>query len=86
MKTMETNTYIRGGINYARLLDVMNMLMCWNWDFQMDTCNGVLKIIGYSVDEFLEGVEEERQYTPGWMSDLKFRRTPAERVLLLETI
>lgn len=69
MKTMEKTTYIKGGLNYARLIDVMLMLMCWNWDFSMDTCEGILTIHGYHRSDFLvalihwEGMPEDLTFS-----------------------
>ena len=55
---MGKKTYIKSGINYSRLLDVMNMLMCWNWDFSMDTFNGIITIPGHHrydvINELIE--------------------------------
>lgn len=54
-------TRIHGGhFNYSRLHDIMLALMCWNWDFEMDTCNGILSIPGYSRADFIINATEER--------------------------
>lgn len=45
---------------YIRLLDIMRALMCWNWDFEMDTCSGILSIPGYSRADFIIAAIEER--------------------------
>ena len=64
-------TRIHGGdFNYSRLHDIMLALMCWNWDFEMDTCNGILSIPGYSRAEFICAATEDRgQLIP---EDLEF--------------
>ena len=57
---MTQNTYIHGGhFNYSRLLDIMQMLMCWNWDFSMDTCRGILKVEGYNRADFIINAVKE---------------------------
>lgn len=63
-------TYIQSGLNYSRLLDVMNMLMSWNWDFSMDTCSGVLTVIGYSRNEFIDALIEDTMIPDDIVLDL----------------
>ncbi len=59
-------TRIHGGsFNYSRLHDIMLALMCWNWDFEMDTCNGILSIPGYSRADFIiNAIEDKGQLIP----------------------
>lgn len=54
-----------GGFNYSRLHDIMLALMCWNWDFEMDTYNGILSIPGYSRADFIiNAIEDKGQLIP----------------------
>lgn len=54
-------TRIHGGhFNYSRLHDIMLALMCWNWDFSMDTCCGILTIHGYNRADFIIAATEDR--------------------------
>ena len=58
---MTQTTRIHGGaFNYIRLLDIMQALMCWNWDFSMDTCNGILTVHGYNRADFIIAATKER--------------------------
>lgn len=58
---MTQTTRIHGGdFNYCRLLDIMQALMCWNWDFSMDTCCGILTIHGYNRADFIINAIEDR--------------------------
>ena len=77
---MEKTTYIKGGLNYTRLLDIMQMLMCWNWDFSMDTCSGILTIHGYDRADFLIALIHE-----GMPEDLTFELDDDIDTLRLET-
>lgn len=77
---MEKTTYIKGGLNYTRLLDIMQMLMCWNWDFSMDTCSGILAIHGYDRADFLIALIHE-----GMPEDLTFELDDDIDTLRLET-
>ena len=62
---MARNTRIHGGLKYSRLHDIMLALMCWNWDFSMDTCEGILTIHGIDRATFLiEAVKEAGQGIP----------------------
>ena len=78
-------TRIHGGhLNYSRLHDIMLALMCWNWDFEMDTCNGILSIPGYSRAEFITNAVEDRgQLIP---EDLEFKLGIDSCDVILEVI
>lgn len=77
-------TRIHGGLNYARLHDIMLTLMCWNWDFEMDTCYGILSIPGYSRAEFITNAVKDRgQLIP---DDLDFKLGIDSCDVILEVI
>lgn len=78
-------TRIHGGnFNYARLHDIMLALMCWNWDFEMDTCNGILSIYGYDRADFIINALKDRgQLIP---EDLEFKLGTDSCDVILEVI
>lgn len=78
-------TRIYGGhFNYARLHDIMLTLMCWNWDFEMDTCNGILSIPGYDRADFIINALEDRgRLIP---EDLEFKLGTDSCDVILEVI
>lgn len=45
---------------YPRLHDIMLALMCWNWDFEVDTFSGTISIPGYSRAEFIIAAIEDK--------------------------
>ena len=63
-------TRIHGNDNYSRLHDIMLALMCWNWGFEMDTCNGILSVQGCSRADFIIcAIQDKGQLIP---EDLEF--------------
>lgn len=79
----QTSTHIWGGaFNYARLHDVMLALMCWNWDFEVDTCSGVITIPGRSRADFIIAATKDRgELLP---ADLYFRLGKSSDMVVLE--
>ena len=79
----QTSTHIWGGaFNYARLHDVMLALMCWNWDFEVDTQSGVITLPGRTRADFIVAATQDRgQLLP---EDIYFRLGRSSDMVVLE--
>lgn len=82
---MAANTYIKANdFNYIRMTEIMHALMCWNWDFSMDTFKGVLKIKGFDSVEFIANVEYWQRDDPRFLEGFVFHKTTEKNTLIFE--